>query len=89
MLEQTPVHENVSAADTLHEVEVAGLVEKTRQIPRHSPARAKDGPQDIVLEHVGATNQRKTAVKRALIPPAAAKLLHSIPSPRQRQRQGH
>ena len=42
--EQTAVHEDIRAANSLHEVEAASVVEKTRQIQRQLARSTEDTP---------------------------------------------
>jgi hypothetical protein len=44
VLEQTAVHEDIRAANPLHEVESASVVEKTRQIHRQLARSTEDTP---------------------------------------------
>jgi hypothetical protein len=59
VLEQAPVHEEIRAANSLHEVEAASVVEKTRQVQRQLPGSGEDGPQDVVLEHLKAAKPKE------------------------------
>lgn len=46
------MHEDVCAAAPLHQIEDAGLLEKTRKIPWCMYAQGKHDPQNVVLDHV-------------------------------------
>ena len=59
MLEQSPVHEDVGAANPLHQVEAAGLLEKAREIPWCLPAHGEHGSQDIMLDHVQSAKPKE------------------------------
>ena len=54
MLKQPPVHEDVTVADLLHEVEVSSVIDKTGKIPRHLSARGEDCPENVVFQDLNA-----------------------------------
>ena len=52
VLEQQPMHEDVSAADSLEEDELRGMVEKPRVVERSVSRAPEAEPEDHVLENV-------------------------------------